>query len=259
MRGHYLRLETLYQDGHQQVKENVIPKCHESNEVESSPGGGRCHAVVKNLVPVFLGQNLPRKGIRKMKILEDDTLFSPSLFSLCSGWVRQAPTFGVSKVAISTGGYTWSKPSSESEKRWDQRDQNSHTAGKVPAQSNSHQGTCSSIRNCSIVWVWPFLWSARTAKNSPQIPDLQSSELLGQKSAHINHGFKPDPVLCWNIAASGLNLLHLSLIHPLSPYPANTKVSCLGSFSLWTFSFIFENGLKHPVFPHSWFWMLSLP
>lgn len=60
--GHYLCLETLHQDGHQQVKENIIPKGHECDEVESSPGGGRCHAIVEDLVPVFLGQNLQSKN-----------------------------------------------------------------------------------------------------------------------------------------------------------------------------------------------------
>lgn len=67
MREHYLRLETLHQDGHQQVEENVIAKRHEGNEVECCPGGGRCHAVVEDLVPVFLGQNLQRKHLRSVE------------------------------------------------------------------------------------------------------------------------------------------------------------------------------------------------
>lgn len=67
VREHYLRLETLHQDGHQQVEENVIPKRHEGNEVEGCPGGGGCHAVVEDLVPVFLGQNLQRKCLRRVR------------------------------------------------------------------------------------------------------------------------------------------------------------------------------------------------
>lgn len=57
----YLCLKTFHQDSNQQIKENVIPKCHEGNEVESGPGRGRSHAIVEDFIPVFLGQYLEWK------------------------------------------------------------------------------------------------------------------------------------------------------------------------------------------------------
>lgn len=42
----YLGLETLDQDGHQQVEEDVVAKGHERNEVEGGDRSGRGHAVI---------------------------------------------------------------------------------------------------------------------------------------------------------------------------------------------------------------------
>lgn len=43
------------------------------------------------------------------------------------------------------------------------------------------------------------------------------------------------------------------------PHPANARASCLGGPSSLAFSFILENSLKPPVFPHLWLWVVSLP
>ena len=42
----YLRLETLDQDGHQQVEEDVVAEGHERDEVEGGYGGCGGHAVI---------------------------------------------------------------------------------------------------------------------------------------------------------------------------------------------------------------------
>lgn len=42
----YLGLETLNQDGHQQVKENVVAKGHKSDEVEGSYRRGGGHTII---------------------------------------------------------------------------------------------------------------------------------------------------------------------------------------------------------------------
>ena len=60
----YLGLEALHQDGHQQVKQDVVSKGHESDKVEGSHRRGGGHAVIQNLVPVLLGQDLERGGER---------------------------------------------------------------------------------------------------------------------------------------------------------------------------------------------------
>ena len=52
---HYLGLEALHQDGHQQVEEDVVPESHEGDEVERCHWAGGGHAVVQHLVPVLLG------------------------------------------------------------------------------------------------------------------------------------------------------------------------------------------------------------
>ena len=59
----HLGLETLHQDGHQQVEEHIIAKGHEGNEVEGGPGGGGSHAVVEDDVPVLLGKDLSGERI----------------------------------------------------------------------------------------------------------------------------------------------------------------------------------------------------
>ncbi|KAB0351512.1 hypothetical protein FD754_016369 [Muntiacus muntjak] len=51
----HLSLETLHQDGHQQVEEHVVAKGHEGHEVQGGPGGRGGHAVVQDDVPVLLG------------------------------------------------------------------------------------------------------------------------------------------------------------------------------------------------------------
>ena len=56
--GPHLRLEAFHQDGHQQVEEDVVPEGHERHEVESGAGGSGRHAVIKDHVPVLLGQDL---------------------------------------------------------------------------------------------------------------------------------------------------------------------------------------------------------
>ena len=57
----HLCLKSLHQDGHKQIKEDIVAKGHESNKVESSPGRGGGHAVVQNHIPVFLCENLQNK------------------------------------------------------------------------------------------------------------------------------------------------------------------------------------------------------
>jgi len=57
----YLGLETLHQDGHQQVEEDVVAEGHERDEVQGGHGSGGGHAVVEHLVPVLLGQDLERR------------------------------------------------------------------------------------------------------------------------------------------------------------------------------------------------------
>lgn len=54
----YLRLETLDQDGDQQVEEHVVPEGHESHEIQGGAGRGGNHAVVQHHVPVLLSQDL---------------------------------------------------------------------------------------------------------------------------------------------------------------------------------------------------------
>lgn len=58
----HLRLKSLHQDGHKQIKEDVVAESHESNKVESCPGRGGGHAVVQNHIPVLLCENLQNKG-----------------------------------------------------------------------------------------------------------------------------------------------------------------------------------------------------
>ena len=54
----HLGLETLHQDGHQQVEEHIVAKGHEGHEVQGGPGGCGGHAVVQDDVPVLLGEDL---------------------------------------------------------------------------------------------------------------------------------------------------------------------------------------------------------
>lgn len=54
----YLRLETLNQDGHQQIKKYVVPKSHKSYEIQGGAGRGGNHAVVQHHIPVLLSQDL---------------------------------------------------------------------------------------------------------------------------------------------------------------------------------------------------------
>lgn len=54
----YLCLKTLNQDGHEQIEEHVVSKCHKSYKVESGAGRGGRHAIVQHHVPVLLGENL---------------------------------------------------------------------------------------------------------------------------------------------------------------------------------------------------------
>lgn len=42
----YLSLETLNQDGHQQVEENIVAKGHKSDEVEGSYRRGGGHTII---------------------------------------------------------------------------------------------------------------------------------------------------------------------------------------------------------------------
>lgn len=60
----HLRLKSLHQDGHQQIKEDVVAESHESDKVERRPGGGGGHAVVENHIPVLLRENLQNKRKR---------------------------------------------------------------------------------------------------------------------------------------------------------------------------------------------------
>lgn len=50
----HLSLEALDQDGHQKVEEDVVPKGHEGDEVESGHRSGGGHTIIENLVPVLL-------------------------------------------------------------------------------------------------------------------------------------------------------------------------------------------------------------
>lgn len=54
----YLSWESLHQNGHQQVKEDIVAQGHEGNEVEGRPGRGRLHAVIQHRIPVLLCQYL---------------------------------------------------------------------------------------------------------------------------------------------------------------------------------------------------------
>lgn len=56
--GGYLCLEALHQNGDKQVKEYVVAKRHEGNEVKGSPRRCGGHAVVEDFIPVLLSQNL---------------------------------------------------------------------------------------------------------------------------------------------------------------------------------------------------------
>lgn len=58
----HLRLETLHQDGHQQVEKDIVAKGHEGHKVEGGPGGGGGHAIVEDDVPVLLRENLQAPG-----------------------------------------------------------------------------------------------------------------------------------------------------------------------------------------------------
>lgn len=63
--GGYLSLEALHQNGNKQVKEHIVAKGHEGNEVKGSPGRRGGHSVVEHLVPVLLGQDLQAEDGRQ--------------------------------------------------------------------------------------------------------------------------------------------------------------------------------------------------
>lgn len=54
----YLCLKSFHQDGHQQVKQDIVAKRHEGHKVKSSEWRRGSHTVVQNPVPVLLRQNL---------------------------------------------------------------------------------------------------------------------------------------------------------------------------------------------------------
>lgn len=62
----HLRLKSLHQDGHEQIKEDVVAEGHESNKVESRPGRSGGHAVVQNDIPVLLRENLEERKWAEM-------------------------------------------------------------------------------------------------------------------------------------------------------------------------------------------------
>ncbi|KAF4015452.1 hypothetical protein G4228_007259 [Cervus hanglu yarkandensis] len=109
----HLGLETLHQDGHQQVEEHIVAKGHEGHEVEGGPGGRGGHAIVQDDVPVLLGEDLgegqraeavpARRAHLKMKMKSMSSMQKVATLSMVfmstTSWRRRA---GMKRTSLST-------------------------------------------------------------------------------------------------------------------------------------------------------------
>ena len=57
----YLVWKSFHQNGHQEIEENIISKCHKGNKIQSSPMTCSLHSGKKNNIPILLGQYLEYK------------------------------------------------------------------------------------------------------------------------------------------------------------------------------------------------------